>query len=345
MITVIIPTYRRPHLLRRAIESVLAQTYPHFLLCIYDNASNDGTEEVLKEYASRDKRVQYHIHPENLGSNNNWQYGFNQVNTDFFAVLSDDDLYMPTFLEEAMRSFAAYPDAGFFIGGIIFVDEKNRVKTFDLHQWADRMFYEPRAFAEVIMSEKMRPFNWAGMVFRKEVQQKYGQLRVDLLWIDTEFLLRVYKEFSAVISYAPCSIFLVHTSNISLGVSLRDFLALNAVFKNLVSFHLENVKMLDAELNSVFAHNMLQWCFQKFAREKFEECIEGTELLMKQNLLSISGKIIRNLSKICLRLPFLFKFLKPCLVLRRWILSIVSEQRLKNTISTEQFTHFSQLRR
>src|SRR5690349_12064881 len=117
MITVIIPTFRRPHLLRCAIDSVLAQTYPHFLVRIYDNASNDGTEEVLREYAKRDKRVQYHIHAENLGSNNNWQYGFNQVDTPFFAVLSDDDLYMPTFLEEAMRSFAAHPDAGIFIGG------------------------------------------------------------------------------------------------------------------------------------------------------------------------------------------------------------------------------------
>lgn len=43
IITAVIPTYRRPRLLRRAIKSVLAQTYPHFQVCVYDNASGDET--------------------------------------------------------------------------------------------------------------------------------------------------------------------------------------------------------------------------------------------------------------------------------------------------------------
>ena len=39
LITTVIPTYRRPHMLQRAIRSVLDQTYPHFKICVYDNAS------------------------------------------------------------------------------------------------------------------------------------------------------------------------------------------------------------------------------------------------------------------------------------------------------------------
>lgn len=49
MITTIIPTYRRPRLLRRAIRSVLNQTYPHFQVCVYDNASGDETATIVAD--------------------------------------------------------------------------------------------------------------------------------------------------------------------------------------------------------------------------------------------------------------------------------------------------------
>ena len=63
LITTIIPTYRRPKLLQRAIRSVLNQTYPHFQVCIYDNASGDDTAAVVAEIAKGDPRVKYHCHP------------------------------------------------------------------------------------------------------------------------------------------------------------------------------------------------------------------------------------------------------------------------------------------
>ncbi len=68
LITTIIPTYRRPKLLRRAIKSVLNQTYPHFQVCVYDNASGDETALVVDEIAKADPRVKYYCHSENIGS-------------------------------------------------------------------------------------------------------------------------------------------------------------------------------------------------------------------------------------------------------------------------------------
>ena len=67
-ITTIIPTYRRPHLLRRAIQGVLNQTYSDFQVCVYDNASGDETAQVVAEFAARDNRVKYHCHSQNIGA-------------------------------------------------------------------------------------------------------------------------------------------------------------------------------------------------------------------------------------------------------------------------------------
>jgi glycosyltransferase involved in cell wall biosynthesis len=92
LITTIIPTYRRPKLLRRAIKSVLNQTYPHFQVCVYDNASWDETADVVAEIAKKDARVKYHCHAENIGAIRNFNYGMVHVNTPFFSFLSDDDI-------------------------------------------------------------------------------------------------------------------------------------------------------------------------------------------------------------------------------------------------------------
>jgi glycosyltransferase involved in cell wall biosynthesis len=53
-ITTNICTYRRPKMLRRAIESVLNQTYQDFRICIYDNNSGDDTAAVAAEFVEKD---------------------------------------------------------------------------------------------------------------------------------------------------------------------------------------------------------------------------------------------------------------------------------------------------
>jgi glycosyltransferase involved in cell wall biosynthesis len=94
-ITVIVPTFRRPALLERAVRSVLAQTHPDLVVAIYDNASGDGTREVCERLAKEDPRVRYHEHRENIGAGANFQYGLERVATPYFAFLSDDDALLP----------------------------------------------------------------------------------------------------------------------------------------------------------------------------------------------------------------------------------------------------------
>jgi len=84
LITCILTTRRRPQLLKRAIESVLNQTYPHLQVCVYDNASGDETAQVVSEIAKTDPRVKYFCHAENIGPFNNISYGVKNVNTPFF---------------------------------------------------------------------------------------------------------------------------------------------------------------------------------------------------------------------------------------------------------------------
>lgn len=61
-ISIIIPTYNRAHLVGRAIQSVLSQTYQGFELIVVNDGSTDNTDEVIKEFQQKDNRIIYLKH-------------------------------------------------------------------------------------------------------------------------------------------------------------------------------------------------------------------------------------------------------------------------------------------
>ena len=112
-ILTILTTYRRPMLLKRAINSVLKQTYSDFEVCIYDNASDDQTEEIVQGFAKRDSRVKYHRHPENIGMMPNYQFALDRIEAPYFSLLSDDDYLLPLFFEARQSAILLTPNPGF----------------------------------------------------------------------------------------------------------------------------------------------------------------------------------------------------------------------------------------
>lgn len=90
-LTVLLPTYNRAGSLPRTIESVLAQTRSDFELLISDNASEDNTEAVCRQYVQRDARVRYFRQPRNLGPIGNFNWLLAQPETEFVLMLADDD--------------------------------------------------------------------------------------------------------------------------------------------------------------------------------------------------------------------------------------------------------------
>ena len=94
----------------RAIESVLSQTYGDFIYYLCDNGSTDGTGDIIREYAAKDKRIVSMFNEKNMAWTEESEkkvlnLARNLEPQDWFAVLDADDDYVPGFLEE-MLGFA-----------------------------------------------------------------------------------------------------------------------------------------------------------------------------------------------------------------------------------------------
>ena len=110
-VTVGIPTYNRSGFLRQSIESVLAQSYPDFRLVIADNASTDDTPELVASFD--DSRIVYARSDENVGMTANFNRVVELADTEFVALLYDDDLFYPDYLQHTVEALDDHPDVGF----------------------------------------------------------------------------------------------------------------------------------------------------------------------------------------------------------------------------------------
>lgn len=97
MISVVIPTYNRRHELERALNSVFAQTHSEWEVVVVDDASDDGTEELVRELAS--ERVQYHRLPGRSGAAAARNVGVELAKGEYIAFLDSDDEWVPRKLE------------------------------------------------------------------------------------------------------------------------------------------------------------------------------------------------------------------------------------------------------
>lgn len=94
LVSIIIPSYNRAHLIGETLDSVLAQTYTNWECIVVDDGSTDHTLEVLAGYCKKDARFQYHNRPKNRtkGANACRNYGFELSKGKYIQLLDSDDI-------------------------------------------------------------------------------------------------------------------------------------------------------------------------------------------------------------------------------------------------------------
>jgi GalNAc5-diNAcBac-PP-undecaprenol beta-1,3-glucosyltransferase len=106
LVSVVIPTYRRPHLVVRAIASVLRQTHRHLEVLVVDDCSPDDTQSVVQSVG--DPRVRYIRHETNKGLPAVRNTGIRAARGEYIAFLDDDDEWREDKLEKQLSAIGNY---------------------------------------------------------------------------------------------------------------------------------------------------------------------------------------------------------------------------------------------
>ncbi len=122
-VTVCIPTYNRPEMLRASLQSVLWQSYRDFEVIVSDNASETDTVGVVESFG--DPRVRIDRLDENIGLFGNLTRCLHLGSGKYRVMLPDDDLMLPGNLQSKVAFFEAHPQVGMVHSSFRYIDSSS----------------------------------------------------------------------------------------------------------------------------------------------------------------------------------------------------------------------------
>jgi glycosyltransferase involved in cell wall biosynthesis len=191
-VSVIIPTYNRAHLIRRAVQSVLNQTYKDFELIVVDDASTDNTEEVLKGF--NDDRLMYIRLSKNSGSSAGPRNTAIKIaRGEYIAFQDSDDEWLPEKLEKQMKIFSnAMHEVGIVYTDMWRIRENGKKEYFN----SPRIMPEEGIIYKEALDYRVICIGTSTAIIKKECFTRVGLFDDKLrMYIDTELIIRISKYY------------------------------------------------------------------------------------------------------------------------------------------------------
>ena len=190
--SVIMPTYNRGYTIKRAVDSVLKQSYKNWELIIVDDGSTDNTSEILKKYA--DERIKYIRYEINKGANHARNIGLKKSKGRKIAFLDSDNAWEEMYLEK-QNNFMKNGNVDIsFCRMRRFTDDNN------FHIFPDDMYID---FTESDIATKMCGGNIMDTnvtSIRRECFEKYGGFDEEIpRFQDWDYFLSLIEKGAVVI--------------------------------------------------------------------------------------------------------------------------------------------------
>ncbi|WP_103030328.1 glycosyltransferase [Salinibacter altiplanensis] len=163
--TVLMSVYNGLPYLDQAIESILGQTFSEFEFLIIDDASGDGSREVLKDWAKRDRRIRLIFHDENRGLGYSLNEGVKEARGTWIARMDDDDISFPDRLERQVAYLDDHPNVDILSGWAIDCDADGKPL---------RLRQVPVSHGEIVRLIWTIPMIHPAVIFRREAVLEAG---------------------------------------------------------------------------------------------------------------------------------------------------------------------------
>lgn len=130
LVSVICLCYNHKPFLREAVESVVRQTYGNIQIILVDDASTDGSAQLVQQLVTEYKQIQSILLPANLGNCKAFNQGLALATGDFIIDFATDDVMKPERIEKQVDFFSQQrPSVGVVFTDAIYIDvEGNQIR-------------------------------------------------------------------------------------------------------------------------------------------------------------------------------------------------------------------------
>lgn len=124
LVSICLPVYNNADTVGETLSSLLRQSHSNFEIVVSDNASTDGTREIVESF--RAPRVRYRRNETNVGAFPNWNLAVREARGEHIAVYHADDVYHADILTAESGFLSEHPEAGAVFALDDWIDEEGR---------------------------------------------------------------------------------------------------------------------------------------------------------------------------------------------------------------------------
>jgi len=124
-ILIVMPHYNEANHISETLQSIINQTFNGFELHVFDNDSNDGSFEIISDYALKDSRIKLHKNDSNIGLLGNFRVAYDFVldsDFEYFIFLQSDDYFHPLYLKVLHENLLMNPNAVLSVTSMASID-------------------------------------------------------------------------------------------------------------------------------------------------------------------------------------------------------------------------------
>ncbi len=259
LVSVIIPTYQRAELLRKAMCSVWAQTYRHWELIVVENGRSQVGREIVQEFQRSDARLRYlyRREPGGLLARN---MGIQEARGEYIAFLDNDDEWLATKLERQVSWLVSHERDGLVVCQALCVDGEGRV--LDVVPHAGR-----RPTLRALVTNECGLFSLSGAVVRRGCFDRVGVFSTRYpIANDYDLYFRLAKAgYGIGLVEEPLFRYRLHSGNLT---SDRSWM-----WRDLASV----LRSLEPEPSQGVTHREIQEAIVRNARWCYTEAIESVD--------------------------------------------------------------------
>lgn len=158
LVTICIPTWNRMNILEESLENLIPKIEPYgFRILISDNASNDGTETVVRKYQERYQYIHYNVHDENIGPDRNFEWVLKEAakDTEYAWILGDSYRIIDSQLQSVVNILEKRKYSLVVVNGFDRICEKNSKEYKSMPVLFDEIGWHMTMIGALIFSKKI----------------------------------------------------------------------------------------------------------------------------------------------------------------------------------------------
>ncbi len=203
-----ISTFKRPHLLKQQVTSLLSQTYTKIEIVICDNdSSSNETKTMLESFG--DDRIRYYQNETNLGMIKSFNRALDLANGLYVTPVTDDDPIVSNFIDEIKKLIDQFPDYGLYAGFLRSNKTPYQIEVIEKNKFIN----------EFLDWNKTISILWSSCTFRKECLIEIGKIPDfgSPHLADHGLIALVGNRYGGVITNKMFSEYIQHKDNFSKG--------------------------------------------------------------------------------------------------------------------------------